>query len=276
VFGERVIPGEVEPELWNEHISRYQFAALFAAGKTVLDVGCGAGYGTALLAERAVEAAGFDTSPEAVAYARAHFSAPRFLAGSADAFPTGDTSVDLVTAFEVFGHHADWRSLIEEARRVLKDDGVFLVSMTNEEFELPTFQEALASAFPFMRAVGQNRQECIVFADEQAASSGLSFTAAPLAIAQAHSLIAVCTRQPVDIPFFVYVPIASNWLSEREHYITDLSLTRAEARVTRADLAVARAELERLLHEREMAANSRWVRLGRKFHLGPNLRTTPS
>jgi hypothetical protein len=57
---------------------------------------------------------------------------------------------------------------------------------------------------------------------------------------------------------------------------TDLSLTRAEAAVARADLAVARAELQRLLWERELAASSRWLRLGRKFHLGPDLTTTSS
>ena len=46
--GERVIPGEVDPNLWNEHFSRYAFAALFCRGrKSVLDAGCGTGYGTA-------------------------------------------------------------------------------------------------------------------------------------------------------------------------------------------------------------------------------------
>src|SRR3954462_2563326 len=47
--GERVVPGLVEAQLWNEHISRYRYANLFAKSKRVLDVGCGAGYGTDLL-----------------------------------------------------------------------------------------------------------------------------------------------------------------------------------------------------------------------------------
>ena len=58
--GERVIPGQVEDDLWAEHVARYAFAARFAAGKRVLDVGCGMGYGTAELAK----AAKSSTQPE--------------------------------------------------------------------------------------------------------------------------------------------------------------------------------------------------------------------
>ena len=52
--GERVIPGQVDPDLWAEHISRYALAAtLQSAASKVLDIGCGAGYGTARLAPNA-------------------------------------------------------------------------------------------------------------------------------------------------------------------------------------------------------------------------------
>ncbi|MEI9974184.1 MAG: hypothetical protein WDO73_20315 [Ignavibacteriota bacterium] len=46
--GERVIPGEVDVDLLNEHLARYTFAARLARGKRVLDAGCGAGYGSAV------------------------------------------------------------------------------------------------------------------------------------------------------------------------------------------------------------------------------------
>lgn len=36
-------------ELWGEHRSRYRFAAQFVAGKRVLDVACGSGFGLAML-----------------------------------------------------------------------------------------------------------------------------------------------------------------------------------------------------------------------------------
>ena len=51
--GERVIPGQVDVDLLNEHLARYTFAARLARGKRVLDAGCGAGYGSAELAHAA-------------------------------------------------------------------------------------------------------------------------------------------------------------------------------------------------------------------------------
>jgi hypothetical protein len=51
--GERVVPGRVDPDLWNEHISRYVFAKQFCAGARVLDAGTGAGYGCSALAQHA-------------------------------------------------------------------------------------------------------------------------------------------------------------------------------------------------------------------------------
>lgn len=281
--GERVIPGEVEPDVWDEHISRYYFAAQFAAGKTVLDAGCGGGDGAAVLAGQAARVTGFDSSPEAVAYARARYPAIQFLVASAAAFPAADASVDLVTAFEFPERQADYRSLAEDANRVLRDGGMFLASEVRAEARRnpsPGFERALTNVFPFVRILAQIQQQCIVFAGEQASSFGLSFTASPPDLAQAQGVVAVCAKRPVEIPSFTYAPTAGNLLREHDREIdelrTDLLLTRAEATVARADLAVARAELERLLGERELAASSRWLRLGRKFHLGPDLTTSLS
>ena len=49
--GERLIPGQVDVDLLNEHMARYTFAVRLARGKRVLDAGCGAGYGSAELAQ---------------------------------------------------------------------------------------------------------------------------------------------------------------------------------------------------------------------------------
>ena len=81
--GERVIPGQVNDDLWAEHVARYALAARFAQGRSVLDLGCGTGYGTADLARVASAAVGVDLAPEAIDYALRHFPSARFLQCSA-------------------------------------------------------------------------------------------------------------------------------------------------------------------------------------------------
>src|SRR5438874_10390113 len=74
--GERVIPGQVDADLLNEHLARYAFAARLSRRKQVLDAGCGAGYGAAELARTAAGVLGIDRSAEAIAFARAEYPAP--------------------------------------------------------------------------------------------------------------------------------------------------------------------------------------------------------
>jgi len=74
--GERLIPGQVDVDLLNEHLARYAFAARLAHGKRTLDAGCGAGYGSAELAGHADSVTGADVASEAVDFARAHYSLP--------------------------------------------------------------------------------------------------------------------------------------------------------------------------------------------------------
>src|SRR5581483_5404685 len=96
--GERLIPGQVDVDLLNEHLARYTFAARLARGKRVLDAGCGAGYGAAELAHAAQCVVGLDCAAEALAFAREHYRLPnlQFEQGSCVALPHKDSCFDLV------------------------------------------------------------------------------------------------------------------------------------------------------------------------------------
>src|SRR5665811_953528 len=104
--GERLIPGEVDIDLLNEHMARYHFAVRLARGKRVLDAGCGAGYGSAELADVAESVTGIDIAPAAVEYARAHYALPNlaFEQASCTQLPYADGAFDLVVAFEAVSY----------------------------------------------------------------------------------------------------------------------------------------------------------------------------
>jgi 2-polyprenyl-3-methyl-5-hydroxy-6-metoxy-1,4-benzoquinol methylase len=59
--GERTVPGIPEENYWfRRHEVAYRFALPLVAGKRVLEVGCGEGYGTSLLASSASHVVGLD------------------------------------------------------------------------------------------------------------------------------------------------------------------------------------------------------------------------
>jgi SAM-dependent methyltransferase len=252
--GERVIPGLVDDELWDEHIARYAFASRLAAGKRVLDIGCGTGYGVAEMARVTAFAVGIDCVAEAVP------GASVFVQASATALPFKPESFDLVTAFEVIEHLTDWQPMLAEARRVLHPDGIFLVSTPNKssyaesradagpnpfhvhEFEYAEFHAALQAVFPAVSLYLQNRVEAFAFAGS---SSTMEASATSAGLPEhAQFFLAVCALRPFPIAGFVYLPTASNQLRERERHIRKL---QDELALTKHWLAEVTSERDQLL-----------------------------
>jgi len=274
--GERVIPGLVDIDLWNEHLSRYAFAARLARRKRVLDIGCGAGYGSAELAAAAESVIGIDIGEDAVAYAAQHYSRPnlRFQQAAATALPFPDASFELVVAFEVIEHLANWEQLIAEARRVLSPGGQFVVSTPNKayyaesrrltgpnpfhehEFEFGEFKLALERHFPHTLLFTENHSDSIVFrpiAKGSTPSADVRLDGDPADVDEAHFFIAVCAGQMMTgAPAFLYVPTAANVLRERERHIQ-----RLEGELTAKDGWLQESQRRHAelvdLHERQTA-----------------------
>jgi 2-polyprenyl-3-methyl-5-hydroxy-6-metoxy-1,4-benzoquinol methylase len=127
---ERIVPDETEPGIVAIHLKRYEFARPLCAGKEVLDAACGVGYGTAYLAKRARRAVGVDVDSDAIAYARKRYARPNveFLRQDLAALDLPDASFDVVCSFETIEHLAQPEAFLAHAARVLRGDGVFVVS----------------------------------------------------------------------------------------------------------------------------------------------------
>ena len=239
--GERVIPGEVDPDLWNEHVARYAFAARMAREKRVLDAGCGSGYGAVELARVAREVLAIDISQGAIDYARAHYANTdvRFQCASCLEIPAPDGSFDLAVAFEIIEHLNDWSAFLHEVRRVLAPDGLFVVSTPNKiyyaearaalgpnpfhvhEFDPAEFRRELEAVFPHVHLYLENHTDAIVVSPSQPhAAMELHVEETQASPEQAHFLLAVCgAASELPVPGFVYVPRAANMLLERERHI---------------------------------------------------------
>lgn len=284
--GERVVPGEVDLDLWNEHIARYVFAARLARGKRVLDLGCGTGYGSAEISKSAASVTGLDISADAIDYGKRAYTQTnmRFLRASAASIPARNGAFDLVVAFEVIEHIEEWRPLLEEVRRVLSPRGQLVVSTPNKsyyaesrklcgpnpfhehEFEFAEFKMALEEFFPHVLLFTENHADGIVFKPVTSANAPVSadirVEGTPADPAEAHFFVAVCAMIPqTGAPTFVYMPTAANVLRERELHIARLE---AELRTKNDWLDASRSEHQNLvgLHKAqttELEARNNWA-----------------
>lgn len=281
--GERVIPGQVNDDLWSEHVARYAFARRYADGLRVLDAGCGTGYGTAELAQSAAEVVGVDVAPEAIEYAQASYPLPtvRFVVSSCTAVPFPQNSFELVVAFEVIEHLPDFRAFLNECGRVITPQGLFIVSSPNKryyadsrakegpnpyhqhEFEPTEFVTELSRVFSNVRLLLQNRVESFAF------HPASSFWPAEARIDggggsadDANFLIGMCSFGPLpEARSFVYVPKAANLLREREQHVQLLETQLARSKQWLADTQAERdalLDLHRQLKE-ELESRNRWA-----------------
>ncbi len=145
--GERYVPA-LGGQIKYEHLHRYCLALDWAKGKVVLDVASGEGYGSLILARVATKVVGIDLSRECIRYATQRYQDRHnltFAAGSCGELPLQDNSVDLVTSFETIEHHDRHQDMLNEIKRVLKPEGVLLLSSPNR----PVYSEGPTPHNPY-------------------------------------------------------------------------------------------------------------------------------
>ncbi|MBI3664815.1 MAG: glycosyltransferase [Acidobacteria bacterium] len=146
-----------------DHFARYLFAAGYCAGKRVLDIACGTGYGSYILKTLgASEVVGVDYNRAVIDVARRAYSAPgiHFLTGDAAALRLAGEPFEVVVSFETLEHLADPDAFLETIRRHLAPDGLFIVSCPHDarsswvssfhvqHYTYPEFRAVVARYFP--------------------------------------------------------------------------------------------------------------------------------
>lgn len=128
---ERQVASEFR-DIRRDHLARYEWAAMQLNGtQKVLDIACGVGYGTHVLAEAGHKAMGMDIDPEAIEYARKHWAHPdaEFSVQDASAMPT-DEHYDVAISFETVEHVEDPLPLLKSLRQCADR---LLTSVPNED-----------------------------------------------------------------------------------------------------------------------------------------------
>lgn len=119
-------------------LAAYYKAQDYIRGKSVMEIGCGEGFGTEVLAEEAEEILAIDYSQKAVNAARNRLpsSEVNFRIEKAPPVKAPDGRFDAVVMFQMIEHLQNPEPLLKEVRRVLKSGGTLLVSTVNKEESL--------------------------------------------------------------------------------------------------------------------------------------------
>lgn len=132
---ERMVPEFHKGTLtYAEHLTRYSCALEVVKDKVVLDIASGSGYGTKMLASTAKKVYGVDVNEVAINYAKKHYGSKNieYKVGDGESIPLPDNSVDVVITFETIEHIRDYEKFVAEVSRVLKPEGLTIVSTPND------------------------------------------------------------------------------------------------------------------------------------------------
>ncbi|MBX3103218.1 MAG: methyltransferase domain-containing protein [Bacteroidetes bacterium] len=134
-----------KPSPWlGEHLHRYQVAISYLKeGTQVLDIATGEGYGAAMLAqaEPASRIIAVDAEAESIAACRSKYRGVEnlhFQQEDATRLSFPDNHFDLIVSFETLEHVPDYTAMLRELNRVLKPDGLLLLSTPNFPVNSPT------------------------------------------------------------------------------------------------------------------------------------------
>lgn len=134
---ERIYPNEMNMNDHHDrdsleiHQARYRFAADHLVGNRILDMACGCGFGTALMAARHPERVfvGVDIDPAAIDYAQRHYQAVNLSYRCADAMTFAEGCYDTIVSLETIEHLSNPRAFIANLPNLLTTGGCIIASV---------------------------------------------------------------------------------------------------------------------------------------------------
>ncbi len=259
--GERFLPEQMLGDIELEHMHRYAIALNFAAGKNVLDIASGEGYGSNLLASVAESVIGVDISNDAVCHATRRYvkNNLKFKLGRCDSIPLGDHSIDLVVSFETLEHHDQHTEMLMEIKRVLKSNGVLIISTPDKheysdcsgdknhfhvkELYLNEFSELLSSQFANQKIYGQRIYHGSMVSPiyphlEQLLTISRTTDTVTISPGMTHAMYYLAVASDVELPFhcFSILDGTRSFLDTFKNALTALAETRADLEYTRSEI----------------------------------------
>jgi len=122
--------------LFREHKIRYLFAKKFVKNKIVVDVACGNGFGTYILARSGAKFLyGIDNDKVVISYAKQKYKDDniKFIPGNAEKIPLRSNLADVIVSLETIEHLKYPKKFLKEAKRIIKPGGLLVLSTPNGE-----------------------------------------------------------------------------------------------------------------------------------------------
>jgi SAM-dependent methyltransferase len=129
--GERTLPDVPAENYWfRRHLAVYEWIAERCAGLEVVDMACGEGYGSEVLARRAARVTGVDANPDAHEHARLKYSRPgvRFVRDLVERY---EEPCDAVVLLQTIEHLEEPGRVLDHLRSLLRPGGAAYVSTPN-------------------------------------------------------------------------------------------------------------------------------------------------
>jgi SAM-dependent methyltransferase len=129
--GERTLPDVPEENYWfQRHLVVYEWIRRQVGGLRVVDMACGEGYGSDLLAHSAASVVGVDANPEAHEHAKARYTRPG-LRFARDMIQTFAEPCDAVVFLQTIEHVQDPTAVLRRFKELLTPGGTAYVSTPN-------------------------------------------------------------------------------------------------------------------------------------------------